>query len=280
MSGLLEQNPNPKKMQNEPKRTKSKFRVSKVAGVLVLAVAVVSVGKYGLDTFKENLAAKKEEASINALMQKQQEEEEARKERVANSKVAYLTFDDGPNYNTEKILDILKENNIKATFFLVGSMVENNPSIVKRIQDEGHTLGNHTYSHKYSYSTKEEFLSEVEKTDELISKALGTDYKSYFVRVPGGSMGKKIAQEAIRENGYKSINWTGMFGDDEKGGKVDSKYVENRVKETTGDDQYEVILAHGTKSITVATLQTIIDNLKADGYIFEPLMIDSPVEFS
>lgn len=280
MSGLLEQNPNPKKIQNTPKAPKNKFRVSRVAGMLILTVAVASVGKYGLDAYRENLANKKEEANINALMQKQQEEDAARKERVANSKVAYLTFDDGPNYNTEKILDILKENDIKATFFLVGSMVENNPGIVKRIQDEGHILANHTYSHKYAYKTQEEFLEEVEKTDELISKALGKEFKSYFVRVPGGSMGKKIAQEAIRENGYKSINWTGMFGDDEKGGKVDTKYIINRVKETTGDDQYEVVLAHGTKSVTVAALQDIIDNLKADGYIFEPLMEDSPVEFN
>ena len=277
MSNLLEQSPNSEFIPKKPKR---KLRTKKIISLLALVVVVVSSGKYGIEYCKEKMADKKIESEAKALMQKQQEEEASRIERVKNSKVAYLTFDDGPNYNTLKILDILKENNIKATFFLVGNMVENNPSVVKRIKEDGHTIANHTYSHKYSYKTKDEFLDEIEKTDELISTALGEEYKSYFIRVPGGSMGKKILQEAIKENGYKSINWTAKFGDDEKNGKVDSDYILNRVKETAGDDQYEVILAHSTKSVTVLTLQEIIDNLKADGYIFEPLMEDSPVEFS
>lgn len=280
MSNLLERNPNVREDEYMPIKVKRKLKVKKIVGLLVVAVSMVPVGKYGIDIYKENAVVKKEEANAKALMQKQQEEEAARIERVANSKVAYLTFDDGPNHNTEKILDILKENNIKATFFLVGNMVELNPDIVKKIKEDGHIIGNHTYSHIYTYKTKESFLEEIEKTDKLISKALGEEHKSYFVRVPGGSMGKKITQEAMKENGYKSINWTAVFGDDENGGKVTTEYVINRVKETTGDNKYEVILAHGTKSVTVEALQTVIDNLKEDGYIFEPLMEDSPVEFS
>ena len=280
MSNLVEHNPNFKEEEQNTIKVRRKLNVKKVASLFVVAAVMVSVGKYGIGVYKEKAVIKKEEANAKALMQKQQEEEAARIERVANSKVAYLTFDDGPNYNTEKILEILKENNIKATFFLVGNMVELNPNIVKKIKDDGHVIAKNTYSHTYSYKTKESFLEEIEKTDSLISKALGEEYKSYFVRVPGGSMGKKIAQEAMRENGYKSINWTAVFGDDEKGGKVTADYIINRVKETTGDDKYEVILAHGTKSVTVEALQTVINNLKEDGYIFEPLMEDSPVEFS
>lgn len=280
MSSLLEQNPNPKKQGVKMMTPNRKFKGRKMVGILILAVAVVYTSNYGIGAYKEQKAVKKEASNAKALLQKQQEEETARVERVANSKVAYLTFDDGPNYNTEKILNVLKSNDIKATFFLVGSMVENNPNIVKKIKGDGHTIANHTYSHNYSYGTKDKFLEEITKTDDLIAKALGEDFKSYFVRVPGGSMGKKVPQEAIKENGYKSINWTAVFGDDEKGGKVNSQYVIDRVKETTGDDKYEVILAHGTKSVTADTLQDIINNLKSDGYIFEPLMTDSPVEFN
>ena len=275
MSGLLEQNP----IRNQQPKKNKKLGINKVAGLLICVIAVTGA-KNGLDIYKEKRVAKEESSKINALMQQQKDEDAARIERVANNKVAYLTFDDGPNYNTDKILEILKQNNIKATFFLVGSMVENNPSIVRKIYDEGHTIGNHTYSHDYAYNTKEAFLSEVQKTDSLISKAIGKEYKSYFVRVPGGSMGKKVPQDAIKENGYKSINWTGVFGDDEKGGRVDSYHLMRRIDETVGDDKYEVILGHGTKGVTVDTLQKIIDEIKNKGYIFEKLMEDSPVEFS
>lgn len=261
---------NPKKNGNGMK---------KIVGIVALALIVTSVGNYGVGVYKEKAAIKKEIAEANALMQKEKEENDARQERVANNKVAYLTFDDGPNYNTTKILEVLKENNIKATFFLVGNMIENNPKIVKDIKDDGHTIGNHTYSHSYNYKSKEAFLGEIEKTDALISEAIGEEFKSYFVRVPGGSMGKSMLKEALKENGYKSINWTALVGDDEKGGKVSTNYVINRAKETTGDDKYEVILAHSTKSVTAEALQKIIDNLKEDGYIFEPLVEDSPVEF-
>lgn len=277
MSDLLEQNP---KKQGDSKEFKRKIKTKKVIGVLIIISIIVYGGKYGLTYIKNKANNKDLGNNINSLMQVAQEEEKARVERVDNSKVVYLTFDDGPNYNTTRILDILKENNIKATFFLVGSMVENNPSIVKRIKDEGHIIANHTYSHKYNYKTKEEFIAEVESTDRIISQALGEDYKSYFVRVPGGSMGKAMIQEAIKENNYKSINWTAKFGDDEKGGKVNADYVINRVKETAGDDKYEVILAHSTKAVTSEALQSIIDNLKTDGYIFEPLMEDSPISFN
>lgn len=277
MSDLLEQNPNRKDNNLETKR---RIKKRKVVSLIAMVALIAYGGKYSLQYMKEKKEDKISNNNVNSLLKVQEEEEKARVERVNNSKVAYLTFDDGPNYNTNEILDILKENNIKATFFLVGSMVKNNPNIVERINEEGHVIANHTYSHKYNYKTKEEFIAEVEATDRLISEAIGEDYKSYFVRVPGGSMGKSMIQEAIKENAYKSINWTAKFGDDEKGGKVNVDYVINRVKETAGDDKYEVILAHSTKSVTAKALQTIIDNLKVDGYIFEPLMEDSPVSFN
>lgn len=277
MSDLLDENP---KKENEIRKVKRKIRVKKVVGVGVIMGVIVFGLNCGVEYVKDKNSKTSPNQDINALLQVEQEEDRARVERVLNSKVAYLTFDDGPNYNTNKILDVLKANDIKATFFLVGAMVENNPSIVARIKDEGHTIANHTYSHNYSYKTKEDFIIEIESTDKLISESLGEDFKSYFVRVPGGSMGKPSVQEAIKENGYKSINWTAKFGDDEKGGKVDKDYIINRVNETTGDDKYEVILAHSNKFITADVLQIIIDNLKKDGYIFEPLMEDSPVYFN
>ena len=143
MQNLIERNPDLREVEQSPVKIKRKLKVKKIVSLLVVSVVMVSVGKNGISAYKERVVIKKEEANAKVLMQKQQEEETARIERVANSKVAYLTFDDGPNHNTEKILHILKENNIKATFFLVGNMVELNPDIVKKIKDDGHVIANH-----------------------------------------------------------------------------------------------------------------------------------------
>ena len=96
----------------------------------------------------------------------------------SNEKKAYLTFDDGPTSKaTGKILDILKEMNVKATFFVVGKHVKEHPELVKRAYDEGHYIANHGYSHnnKLLYKNMESFKNEVVSTDLEISKAIGVD---------------------------------------------------------------------------------------------------------
>lgn len=106
----------------------------------------------------------------------------------SNEKKAYLTFDDGPTTKaTEKILDILKEENVKATFFVVGKHVKGYPNIVKREYEEGHYIANHGYNHnnKLLYKDVESFKNEVVSTDLEISKAIGVDnYSSHIFRFP------------------------------------------------------------------------------------------------
>lgn len=248
---------------------------------IVVGFAVIAGGGYF--AYNKIQTAKEEKAKLIAEQERLAEEErlrqeaEARKEYFAKSDIAYLTFDDGPNaVNTPKVLDVLKANNIKATFFMVGNMVEKNPEIVKRIYEEGHTIANHTTSHKYSYSSKEAFLSDVEDTDKKISEAIGQEYKSLFVRVPGGSYGKTMLKEALSENGYIDMNWTALNGDSEKGGKVSAEYILDRIDNTIGDNQYEVVLMHDIKSITAENLQAIIDKIKDAGYVFEALTEETP----
>ena len=117
-------------------------------------------------------------------------------------KRVFLTFDDGPSAEvTPHILDILKEYNIKATFFVVGNRVNVYSDIVKRAYDEGHYIGNHGYSHKYSniYKSVDSVIDEYNKTEEIIRKALGNpNYSSHLFRFPGGSHGgpyEKIKKE-------------------------------------------------------------------------------------
>lgn len=248
---------------------------------IVVGVTVVAGGGYfaysKIQDVKAEKAALIAEQERLAEEQRLKEEAEARKKYFAESNIAYLTFDDGPNaINTPKILEVLKANNIKATFFMVGNMVEKHPELVKRIYEEGHTIANHTTSHKYTYSSKEAFLADIEDTDKKISEAIGKEYKSAFVRVPGGSYGKTMLKEALAESGYIDMNWTALNGDSEKGGRVSSEYVLDRIDKTIGDNQYEVVLMHDIKSITAENLQDIIKKIKDAGYVFEALTEETP----
>lgn len=106
----------------------------------------------------------------------------------SDEKIAYLTFDDGPTSKaTGKILDILKEENVKATFFVVGKHVKEHPELVKREYEEGHYIANHGYNHnnKLLYKDMESFKNEIVSTDLEISKAIGIKgYCSHIFRFP------------------------------------------------------------------------------------------------
>lgn len=155
---------------------------------------------------------------------------EEAKEKIKNiyssseeEKVVYLTFDDGPSSNiTPQILDILKEADVKATFFVLGSRVEQYPELVKREYDEGHYIANHGYSHTYTsiYSSPNAVLDEYNITEEKIKSALGLDvYSSHLFRFPGGSEGgtyakiKNDAKSILEENGISYVNWNALTND-------------------------------------------------------------------
>ncbi|WP_242949515.1 polysaccharide deacetylase family protein [Clostridium pasteurianum] len=107
-------------------------------------------------------------------------------------KVAYLTFDDGPSpNNTPVILDILKKENIKATFFIIGKNAERNPELLVREKDEGHTIGMHSYTHEPAiiYKNPEAYLQDLSQCSEAINKAVGEDgYDKWLIRFPEGSL--------------------------------------------------------------------------------------------
>ena len=248
---------------------------------IIVGVSVIAGGGYF--AYSKIQEAKAEKAALIAEQERKAEEEriqrekEARAEYLATNDIASLTFDDGPNTtNTPKVLDILKKNNNKATFFLIGDMVEKNPELVKRIHAEGHTIANHTTKHIYHYRTAEAFLNDIQDTDKKISEALGFEHKSLFVRCPGGSYGKTMQKETLAANGYIDMNWTALNGDSEKGGKVSTEYILDRIDKTVGDNQYEVVLMHDIKSVTADNLQSIIDMIKEKGYVFEALTEETP----
>lgn len=197
-------------------------------------------------------------------------------------KKAYLTFDDGPNNTvTTEVLDILRRYNIKATFFVVGSLIESNPGVARRIYDEGHFLANHSYSHKYNelYADVETFMSQTEKTQELIFKITDNPNYKKIYRFPGGSYNSgtygSIKQECkikLEENGYRHCDWNALSGDSEKVNPTE-EYILSRIKKTVGQQEDVVVLMHDAvaKGVTAKTLPDVIDYLLDCGYEFDTL---------
>lgn len=192
-------------------------------------------------------------------------------------KTAYLTFDDGPSaLITPKILEILKQHDIKATFFVIGKMAEQNPELIRRIQEEGHLICNHTYSHNYEllYSSPDSFMADVTKCEEVLKNILGEDFETDILRFPAGSFGKKRLpfRERVKEHGYISIDWNALNGDAE-GLHIPAASLVDRIKETTENKNSAVVLMHdsNTKDTTAEALPEIIGYLKDQGYAFKTL---------
>jgi len=196
-----------------------------------------------------------------------------------NTKIAYLTFDDGPSEAvTELILDVLKEQNIKATFFVVGSNVDKYQQIVKRAYLEGHYIANHGYSHNYNkiYSSAEKVLEEYNKTEKAIQRAIGVqEYSSHLFRFPGGYSGnsytkiKKQAGNLLNKNNISYIDWNVLTGD-AQGANTKEKILKN-VKKYTKDKGNIVVLMHDSSSkiLTYETLNEVINYLRDEGYAFD-----------
>ncbi len=194
--------------------------------------------------------------------------------RTDGSKIAYLTFDDGPSVNTEKILKILNENNVKASFFLIGKNAENNSNLVKEEVADGEVVGNHTYSHQLNYKEGPDvFVNDINRCQDILKSILGTSYKLKLVRFPGGSFGPRIVpfRNAVTKAGYRFIDWNDEIGDAD-GYDLPVPILLNNLKKYTVQNTV-VILMHdaGAKTTTVQALPEIIQYLKLKGYSFDTL---------
>lgn len=194
-----------------------------------------------------------------------------------DDKIAYLTFDDGPSpLVTPKILETLKQHGVKATFFIIGKMAEQNPELVCKIQEEGHLICNHTYSHNYKliYSSPDNFMADVDKCEEVLKSILGEDFKTGILRFPAGSFGKKRLpfREQVKKQGYTSIDWNSLNGDAE-GLHIPADELVNKVRETTKNKKRAVVLMHdsNTKDTTAEALSQTISYLESEGYTFKTL---------
>lgn len=194
-------------------------------------------------------------------------------------KIAYLTFDDGPTLkSTSNILDVLKNENVKATFFVVGKHVKEHPELVKRAYEEGHYIANHGYNHDNSklYSSSTNFINEIKSTDIEIGRAIGIDnYSSHIFRFPNGYMSsiyKSKKEEYVKllsDINYTYIDWNCLNKDSER--KYSNYELLSNLKQSAKNKGTLVILMHDTSDVneTHLVLKDSINYLKEQGYIFQ-----------
>ena len=194
-------------------------------------------------------------------------------------RIAYLTFDDGPFLKTQDYLEVLNRYDVLGTFFVLGKTdyIETYRDIV----GQGHTLGNHTYSHKIwegLYDNPASFMTDVDKLDLFLQENIGL--RSRVFRFPGGSLAAgEIREEcisALHESGYKYVDWNALTRDAEVKGLTLEGAYENLMPLATSKSM-AVILMHDFNSASLGALPTIIEDLQAQNYVLLPLFDNSLV---
>lgn len=185
-------------------------------------------------------------------------------------KKVYLTFDAGyENGYMPQILDALKKNDVKATFFVVSTFMKTNPELVKRMVDEGHIVGNHTMTHPNmsKMSTMEDFKSEIEPIEEMYKEITGEEMKKFY-RPPQGVYSELNLQMA-KELGYKTIFWSLAYVDwyQDKQPSKDEAFNKLIPRLHNG----AIILLHSTSKTNAEILDELIQKIKAEGYEFSTL---------
>lgn len=198
-------------------------------------------------------------------------------------KTAYLTFDDGPTKSvTPLVLDVLRKYNVKATFFQLGKLISSNPDMARRVYEEGHMIANHSYAHEYSelYASEQNFMSEINKTQELITGITGETDGVKLVRFPGGSHNagsygakKQEYKKVLEANGFVYCDWNALSKDSEGKKNKTAQELLECTKESVGSQEDVVILMHDAvgKKATAESLPLIIEYLMGEGYEFRRL---------
>lgn len=220
----------------------------------------------------EMAASQSEEVELSQaelLVDELPQTSEASEEGENQKKRVYLTFDDGPSSNTEAILDVLKEYDVKASFFVVGKEDDASMEMYQRIVEEGHTLGMHSFSHQYSniYQSVDSFAQDLEKLQRLLKLATGEEVKLY--RFPGGSSNKVSnigMEEFIRYLKKRDIvyyDWNVSSGDATSQELEPEEVVQNVINDVRLYQNSVVLMHDGANKVnTVEALPEMIEKLK------------------
>ena len=296
--------------------------VKKCALIVVVMSIVIAVGFKGVTATTAFLEEKKQErierqkkaeAERLAEEKRKKEEEEAKKRMVGvnavgkkytydarkiqqkldnydysndGKKMVFLTFDDGSSTTvTPQILETLKENDVRATFFVTGENIERGgkkaEDLIKQSFEYGNAIANHSWTHDYHtlYPNRtldlDSFLADFKKTDDLLKKILGPYFSTRVISCPGGHMswkGMEPLDEYLNKNNMASIDWNALNKDAEGRKKNADELVQNAINTSQGKD-IVVLLMHDTygKEETAKALPRIIQYFKDNGYEFKTL---------
>ncbi len=255
------------------------------SGEIVAHAAVTdNIDESNQEDYREDLLQKEEKDSLKSHDSEDIAEIGDNKSKADNKeqkylgKKIYLTFDDGPSSYTDDILDILAEYNVKATFFVVGKTDEYSKEMYKRIVEEGHTLGMHSYSHsyKYIYNSLEDFDKDFTKLRDLLYDTTG--YMPNIYRFPGGS-GNNVSEVEIsalihylNEKSVTYFDWNVINGD-ATGEDLSQNALYNNVINGIEMRSTSIVLMHDTnvKEKTVKSLKRILKTLTEEGGTLLPL---------
>lgn len=228
------------------------------------AVPAAAEGNWGL-SFQEEGQPPAANASFEELKQY-----DAYYAQDTHEKVLYLTFDAGyENGNTEPILDVLKKHDVQATFFVVGTYIESEPELVKRMTAEGHIVGNHTYHHPdmSSISTMDTFKKELESVEKVYENVTGDKMTKYY-RPPGGKYNEanlRMAQELGYQTFFWSLAYVDWYQDDQPSKAEAFDKLINRIHPGA------IVLLHSTSATNAQILDELLTKWEEMGYTIKPL---------
>lgn len=215
--------------------------------------------------------------------------EEPSSEPSENQKTVWLTFDDGPSAVTADILDVLKEKEVPATFFVIGATTDRGRSLYQRIVDEGHALGIHSYSHRYQqiYASADAYWEDFNRLADHLEECAGV--RPTIFRFPGGSVNKFADPEILNQikqkmekEGMVWFDWNALANDDGASAAPAEEMFEN-ILQSAGDNEQILILMHDDALRTTAPecVSMLIDHYQGLGYTFEKLTADTePIRFT
>lgn len=254
---------------------------SMLISLIAIICLIVSVVK--LNNRMDDVEEKGTSSSVNEVITSNDESDNIKSPDSNEKTNVYLTFDDGPSDNTDIILDTLDRYNVKATFFLVEKDDAAMKDKIKRIASSGHSIGVHSYSHKYSevYASLDSFKKDVESMRDFLELLIG--YKAKLYRFPGGS-GNKVTNVDIREcidylnsQGIKYYDWNVSSGDAVSNAYTADELVENVMKDVL-KYKTSVVLLHdaNAKGTTAEALPRLIEALQASNVNLLPITDDTP----
>ena len=184
-------------------------------------------------------------------------------------KVVYLTFDVGyENGNVKKVLDVLKQENVKGAFFVLGNVVEKNIDLILQMFDDGHLVCNHTYSHKTMIGkNREEFANDLGKLEGVCLEKTGRSIAKYY-RPPEGRFDEESLKHA-KELGYKTVFWSFGYADWDNNNQMSPERAKQKIIENIHNG--EIMLLHPTSATNAQILGDVIREIKSKGYRFGTL---------